>query len=199
MIELKDFSLSRGNRSLIKNLNYRFKAGTCYGLVGENGSGKSSLLAAIAGDLPYTGQITYLGRELRTLQFGEFNKYRSVLLQDLTIDYPIQVREFLELARLGLSEAELDSALERVGASELKDQLITKLSKGQLQRVEIAAALIQDAALFLLDEPFSAQDSGSIKRLSKLFKELSKKGKTLIIASHIKTATGTLYKEVLKV
>ena len=192
MIELKDFSLTRGDKDLISNLNFQFKAGKCYGLVGANGSGKSSLLAAIAGDLPYQGEINYLGRELSNLEFGEFNRYRAVLLQDLTIEYPITVNEFLELAGSNTLE-EVDKALSDVGALDLKNELITTLSKGQSQRVQIAATFIQNSSVFLLDEPFSAQDNESVKRLSKLFKNLAKNGKTLIIASHINTPKSLFY------
>ena len=197
MLELIGLSIARGGREIVRDLDFKFEAGRITGLVGANGSGKSTLLAALAGDLAFTGEIKYLGRAYRDLEFGEFRKMRAVLLQELEINFPISVREYLTMAKSDISSEQMEAVLHEVGALELADQKITELSKGQLQRVEIAAVIAQDASVLLLDEPFSAQDAASIKRLSKLFKDLAKAGKSVIIASHIEGASGKLFARTL--
>ena len=197
MLELIGLSIARGGREIVRNLDFKFEAGRITGLVGSNGSGKSTLLAALAGDLAFSGEIKYLGRAYRDLEFGEFRKMRAVLLQELEINFPISVREYLTMAKSDISSEQMEAVLHEVGALELADQKITELSKGQLQRVEIAAVIAQDASVLLLDEPFSAQDAASIKRLSKLFKDLAKAGKSVIIASHIEGASGKLFARTL--
>ena len=197
MLELIGLSIARGGREIVRDLDFKFEAGRITGLVGANGSGKSTLLAALAGDLAFSGEIKYLGRAYRDLEFGEFRKMRAVLLQELEINFPISVREYLTMAKSDISSEQMEAVLHEVGALELADQKITELSKGQLQRVEIAAVIAQDASVLLLDEPFSAQDAASIKRLSKLFKDLAKAGKSVIIASHIEGASGKLFARTL--
>jgi zinc transport system ATP-binding protein len=155
-------------------------------LVGPNGSGKTTFLLAIAGLLPYTGDITIFGKPAQRM-------YRTIgyVPQRFSFDisFPVTVFEFLSFSLWDRSRTEKQDSIERaladVGASGFSTRNLSSLSGGQLQRVLLARALSRSPSLVLLDEPEAGVDKGGEQVFYELLTRLSKRGNlTVVVASH---------------
>ena len=185
MIEINDLALVRNNRQLFPGLTATFTKGSISAIVGANGSGKSSLLLAIAGDLsPSSGSVFIAERNLKELSDLEQSHLRSMALQERTFWLPMTVREVLALGQRDLAKDKLEKVAGDLGLTQLLDELVTTLSVGQVQRIEIARTLLRDCPIYLFDEPFAAQDLASKEKLIEIFMELRGAGKTIILVAH---------------
>jgi zinc/manganese transport system ATP-binding protein len=166
VVRIKKASLAFGDKVLWKNLNLDISPGEFIAVIGANGSGKTVLLKAIMGQLPLSaGSIELMGKEVRSgsRAIGYIPQHRQ---PDQSI--PLRVRDLLRLGldghRFGLplpskkTRDRVNGFLELVGAKELANTPIGQLSGGQLQRVRVAQAVIDDPKLILADEPLSALD-----------------------------------------
>jgi iron complex transport system ATP-binding protein len=143
-------------------------------------------LAALAGDLEYqSGEIKYSSQELREISLDEQSTIRSVVLQNQSYWLSFTAREVISMGQSSDSLARIDSILDVLDMKSFADQAVTTLSGGQSQRVEIARALIRDTPVYLLDEPLSAQDSQSKKRIISYLETLRDQGKTILVIAHI--------------
>jgi iron complex transport system ATP-binding protein len=187
MISIKSISVSRGTAKVIKDVSAEFKAGTITAIIGPYGCGKSSLLAAIAGDLPLTsGAISLNEKDLQSYQIADLAKLRSVVLQQPAFNLAFTVQEVLAMARTAGSTLESETAaIIKLAISELADRKVTQLSGGERQRVAIALAIAVDAPVLLLDEPLAAQDVESTERIIDLLKAEAEAGKTIILVAHV--------------
>lgn len=177
---------------ILSNVSFSVKRGTITALIGPNGAGKTTLLKSILGLVPHEGKI----------EFPYFEeKYRrppriGYVPQKLEIDrgMPLTVLDFLLLYLqdrplwLGKSAKGVEkarSSLESVKAGHLESRPIGKLSGGELQRVLLASALLQDPELMLLDEPSAGIDVAGARIFYDLLEELKRKmDMTLILVSH---------------
>jgi ABC-type Mn2+/Zn2+ transport system ATPase subunit len=185
MIKIQDLTLQRNEQTIFSNLNASFATSSISAIVGPNGCGKSSLLLAIAGDLKtYSGSISINGKILQDLSDREQAGLRSMALQERTFWAPMKVSEVLALGFANKSRADLARVADLLGLSGFLDKPVTNLSVGQIQRVEIARTLLQDAAIYLFDEPFSGQDLASKGVLIEIFQELRASGKVVILVVH---------------
>lgn len=186
MIEISHLSVFRGKREIFKDFSASIPAASITAITGANGSGKSTLLAALAGDLEYqSGEIKYSSQELREISLQEQATIRSVVLQNQSYWLSFTAREVISMGQGSDSLARIDSILEVLDMTSFADQAVTTLSGGQSQRVEIARALIRNTPVYLLDEPLSAQDSQSKKRIISYLKTLRDQGKTILVIAHI--------------
>ena len=186
MIEISHLSVFRGKREIIKDFSALIPAASITAITGANGSGKSTLMAALAGDLEYqSGEIRYSSQELREISLQEQATIRSVVLQNQTYWLSFTAREVISMGQSPDSLTRIDSILEVLDMKSFADQAVTTLSGGQSQRVEIARALIRDTPVYLLDEPLSAQDSQSKKRIISYLETLRDQGKTILVIAHI--------------
>jgi len=187
MISINSISVNRGQTPVVKGFSSNFAAGTITAIIGPNGYGKSTLLSAIAGDLPLaSGEIKVAEKELQSYSISELAKLRSVVLQQPIFNLAFRVNEVLAMARMAGSTSESENAaISKLAISDLVDRKVTELSGGEKQRVAIALALAVDAPVLLLDEPFSAQDVESTERIIKLLKSEAKAGKTIILVAHL--------------
>lgn len=182
MLKVSNFSLSRAGVSLMENLNFTVQPGEALLITGANGSGKSTLASAIAGNFKAdSGNVEISGK-------------LGVLLQNIEIDFPISVEEFIDLAGKDAANNEL---INRIITDDIKGKKITKLSVGQLQRVEMAQVLRLNPDYYLLDEPFSAQDQENTELLIEILKSLKAMNKGILIINHIQLNLGGLIDEVL--
>lgn len=180
MLDVSNLRFNRGGRELFSDLSFSLDRGECLQIVGVNGSGKSSLASLIAEDLtPASGTITFDGRS--GLSPKELSGIRGVLPQDLAIEFPLQVSEFITMPNPVADIKEITHAL---NLRSILNRKITEISLGQLQRVEIAQLVIQNPDLFILDEPFSAQDSQNTALIIDELKNLKSKSKAIIIINH---------------
>lgn len=177
---------------VLADINLSIPKGKLIAIVGPNGAGKSTLLKAIVEIIkPLSGKVECFG-----LPFKKARKKIAYVPQKETVDwdFPITVLEVVLMGRypqLGLfkwvRKADREAAanaLKLLGIEDLADRQISELSGGQQQRVFIARALVQDADLYLLDEPFSAVDAATEAVLVQVFKKLKDKGKTLLVIHH---------------
>lgn len=185
IIEIKDLTLQRNNHQLFAGLNAIIAEGSISAIVGPNGCGKSSLLLAITGDLkPSSGSIYMAEKNLQELSDLEQSHLRSMALQERTFWLPMTVREVLALGQSDNSIKQIEKMAADLGLTELFDNLVTTLSVGQVQRVEIARTLLRDCPIYIFDEPFAAQDLASKEKLIEIFKQMRSAGKTIILVAH---------------
>jgi ABC-type cobalamin/Fe3+-siderophores transport system ATPase subunit len=185
MISIKDISISRAGRLVVDGFSAELKPATVTAVIGPNGCGKSSLLAAIAGDIALSGgEITIGGQGLSELSLSQLAALRSVVLQSRNYWLSYTVREIVAMGQDSQALAHIDEVFKSLDMADLADRSVTTLSGGEAQRVEIARALIRNSQIYLLDEPLSAQDSASRIRIIELLKKLRSQGKVILIVTH---------------
>ena len=181
MLEVKNLTLVRGGKKLFENLSFEVSSGQVFQIKGVNGSGKSSFLQAIAGDIePSDGEILINGE--KNIPPKRLVRLLGYLPQELSVDFPITVLDYLRMAG---SPSQINHFLSKFQLDDLFTKRITELSLGQLQRVQFAQVMLQDPGIFLLDEPFSAQDRENTWLLMSVLEELKMKGKCVVLTNHI--------------
>lgn len=179
--------------------------GELVGIVGPNGAGKSTLIKTVLGLVrPVAGTISFFNQPL-----SEAKQEIAYIPQKEAVDweFPITVRELVLMGRygkLGLfsrpRKADYEAVehyLEVVGLTAFKDRQINQLSGGQQQRAFLARALIQEAKIYFLDEPFTGIDAGTEHVMIKLLKKLTAEGKTVFVVHHDLGNVRTLFSWVL--
>lgn len=175
----------RGGIVVLPDLSVTIPAGRLVGLLGPSGSGKSTFIRAVMGvQLVASGTVTVLGEPAGSVQLrhriGYLTQAPSVY-DDLTIRE--NVRYFGGL--MGAGAAAADEAIASVDLTDFADRKVAKLSGGQLSRVSLAAALVGDPALLVLDEPTVGLDPVLRRDLWNLFHRLAEQGISLLVSSHV--------------
>jgi len=179
-------TLFRGERCLFKDLDFALNPGELLLLEGQNGSGKTSLMRAIAGLLEFeTGDVSWNGlsiREHRQAFHGElvWMAHRTGLKADLTLVENLAFESRLRLP----SGADFDSVLERLGITRLQRLPVRSLSAGQQRRVALARMMLSRASLWLMDEPVTNLDRDGRKLVMNLVSEHLGDGGMCIMAAH---------------
>ncbi|RPD46466.1 ABC transporter ATP-binding protein [Hymenobacter sediminis] len=164
-------------------------------IVGHNGCGKTTLFRALTGQIPYQGSVQVLGQELRTVPRPAASGLLAHLPQRGSVEFSIPVRELVVMGRfrhhcfLGAYTASdyalADAALVHVGAAHLADQDFTVLSGGEQQLVWLAQLSLQDARLYLLDEPTQQLDVYYRRRVFDLLHSwVTEQQKTILCITH---------------
>ncbi|MBF7996111.1 heme ABC transporter permease/ATP-binding protein CydD [Rahnella laticis] len=195
-LEARDlFVRSPQGKKLAGPLTFTVPAGQRIAIVGLSGAGKSSLLNALLGFLPYQGSLSASGIELKSLRNDEWRKQLSWVGQNPHL--PEQtLRSNILLNQPDISEAQLHSAIDRAYVNEflplLPEGLDTelgdsaaRLSVGQAQRVAVARALLSPCRLLLLDEPTASLDAHSEKRVMSALNEASRSQTTLLVTHQL--------------
>ena len=179
MITINEITISRDGREIIYDYSEQIPAGSITVIIGPNGSGKSTLLMAIAGDIvPSKGTITIDEFHPPLTSANELAKLRAMAVQNQFYTLGFSVRQIIEMA--GPSA----NVMEQLQLTQIADRHVTTLSGGESQRVAIAQAIAQNTPVLLLDEPLSAQDVDSRKRIISLLKSLAEGGKTVVVVAH---------------
>jgi ABC-type Mn2+/Zn2+ transport system ATPase subunit len=193
LIEVNGLSVSYGTNAALRHVNFEARPGEVLAVVGPNGAGKSTLLRALAGLIEHGGQVKVRGTHCH---HGEPRHTMSYIPQrnELDMDFPISAIDVVlsgrrrfrgSFARPSRTDRSASvAALERVGAGHLGRRHISALSGGEFQRILLARAIAQDAAVLLLDEAFSGIDQPSADTLLSLLGELAANGTTLLVATH---------------
>ena len=191
-LQIEDLSVAYGNTRALSDVHVQIPSGKLTGIIGPNGAGKSTLLRAVLDIIPkISGQIMIFGEPYRLHRF-----LTAFVPQRNSVDwqYPVNV---LDVVTMGLyrqigwmkrvKKMHLQQSmrvLEEVGMAEYAHTHISQLSGGQQQRVFIARALVQDAQLYFLDEPFAGVDAKTEAAIVLLLQKLRDGGKTAIVVHH---------------
>lgn len=184
-IEIKNLTVAYGENIALENFNLDIEVSCLMALVGPNGAGKSTLIKTILKFLKQiTGEIKINGKTLAYVP-----QRNSV-----DWDFPTTLFDVVEMGcygRVGLfkrinkeEKQKVLKAIEQVGMLDFKDRQISELSGGQQQRAFIARALVQEADIYLMDEPFQGVDSTTEKSIVDILKKLKSEGKTLLVVHH---------------
>lgn len=204
-LRIEHLSVAYEDRPVLENVNLELGRGKLIGIVGPNGAGKSTLLKAILGLTPkLLGSIELLGEPLRgaDLRLGYVPQRESV-----DWDFPVTVAEVVAMGTYGrvgwfrrpsaAERARVQRALDQVGLTEFASRQISQLSGGQQQRTFLARALVQDAEVYLLDEPFSGIDATTEEALIEVLLDLRAQGRTLVAVHHDLGTVAKFFDEVV--
>ena len=194
-IVVKNLSVtySNGHRAL-KDISFSLRGGTICGLVGINGSGKSSLFKAIMGLVKHSiGTVKINGQTPQKVLKACLIAYVPQV-EEVDWNFPILVEDLVMMGRYGymnilrIPKARdfkvVDSALKKMDILDLKKRQIGELSGGQKKRAFLARALAQEAEIILLDEPFNGIDVKTEESIIKILLRLKKQGKLLLVSTH---------------
>jgi ABC-type Mn2+/Zn2+ transport system ATPase subunit len=184
LIEADGLAVGYGGPPAIDGVSFALRAGERLALLGPNGGGKTTLMRALLGELrPVAGTLAVNGRCGAVPQ-----------TERTRLDYPVSALDVATMGALSRlpwwrrpgreDRRGALVALERVGLGERAGETFGELSGGQRQRVLIARALVQEAGVLLLDEPFSGLDNASAAALEALIAELAGEGRGIVVATH---------------
>jgi len=178
-----------GNHAAVKSLTLQVEQGEVFGFLGPNGAGKTTSIKMLLGLVtPTSGSGTLLGKPLSDR--GALAKV-GFLPEHFRFQEWLTANEFLELhgELLGMSARDLnlrrDELLERVGLTEFRDKQLRTFSKGMLQRIGLAQALMNHPALVFLDEPTSGLDPVGRRLVRDIIHELREEGTSVFLNSHL--------------
>lgn len=192
MLNVKNLTVAYDDTPVFSDVAVNFNAGKITGIIGPNGAGKSTLIKAMLNLIKrQQGDVDYNGQSIKSIQ----KKIAYVeQRKDLDLTFPIDVFDLVltgTYGRLGLfrspgkteKQASKD-ALAQVSLTEFSKRQIGNLSGGQLQRVFVARAIVQQAEIIILDEPFVGIDLQSETAIMKILKQWRDENKTIIVIHH---------------
>ncbi len=192
------YAYEDGNKKnqVLKGIDMIFEAGKLYSIIGESGSGKTTLISLLSAlDDIQDGDILYNDTSINDIGNADFRlHYVNIVFQSYNLINYMTAKENVEIG-IDFSgiKHENDYAYEMlntVGINKTKaDRMVLKLSGGEQQRVAIARALASDVPIIVADEPTGNLDEETEKKVMNIFKELSKKGKIVIIVTHSKNVS----------
>jgi ABC-2 type transport system ATP-binding protein len=188
-IEITDLHKSYGEYTVLRGLNLRVQGGETYGLMGQNGAGKTTLIHVLLGLLrPNRGRVRVLGvsPEQAHGRLGYLPERLRYHLRYSAREYLRFLGHFDDLPRTALYDR-VDQLLALVELSESADRLMTTYSKGMLQRVGVAQALLSDPDLLLIDEPTSGLDPAGQHEVIDILNEVRGRGHTILLCTHYVT------------
>jgi manganese/zinc/iron transport system ATP- binding protein len=191
-LSIYDLTVAYHRKPVIWDVGFDVPKGALVGIVGPNGAGKSTLLKAVMELIPRaSGRISVFGKSYRQ------NRHRvGYVPQRESVDWDFPV-DALDVVAMGLyskigwclpvrkkhRQAAL-AALDRVGIADLAHRQISQLSGGQQQRTFLARALVQEADLYLMDEPFASVDAATERAIVDILRQMQRDGKTAVVIHH---------------
>ncbi len=204
-IEVRDLTVAYRESPVLWDIDLDVPSGALMAIVGPNGAGKTTLIHTILSLIkPAAGQIRVLGQPYRNVasSVGYVPQRGSV-----DWDFPTSAMDVVMMGlygRLGWvrrpgrnERMEAMAALDQVGMAELAHRQISQLSGGQQQRVFLARALVQDARIYLMDEPLQGVDATTERTIIELLRTLQSLGKTVMVVHHDLQTVSSYFDEVL--
>ena len=195
IINIEGVDLHQRNHKVFSNITLKIEKGEFLYLIGETGSGKSSLLKALYGELAIdAGNLSIADIDLTKIKQKEIPALRrklGIVFQDfqLLTDRTVEENLSFVLKATGWKNKKeivdrIDEALESVHLNGVKDKMPYELSGGEQQRAAIARALLNHPEIILADEPTGNLDPAKSEKIIELLKEINTKGTTILIATH---------------
>ena len=191
-IEVHDLTVAYDSKPVLWDVDWEVPKGKLVAIVGPNGAGKTTLIKAILGMIkPVSGMVRFPSLNITRIT----NKIAYVPQSgSVDWDFPATVLDIVMMGRYGHlgwfkqpGKLEKEMAMEtllKVGMQEYASRQISQLSGGQQQRVFLARALIQQADIYFMDEPFKGVDAQTQKSIVTLLKDLKQQGKTVVVVHH---------------
>lgn len=191
-LSIYDLTVAYHRKPVLWDISIDFPPGQLIGVVGPNGAGKSTLIKAVMDLVPRaSGEIRVFDKPYRK------NRHRvGYVPQRESVDWDFPA-DALDVVTMGLygqigwclpvrrkHRKRAAEALERVGLTDFAHRQISQLSGGQQQRTFLARALVQDADLYLMDEPFAAVDAATEQAIIEILQEIKNRGKTVLVIHH---------------
>ena len=193
-VEVHDLTVAYGTKPVLWDIDLGIPEGKLAAIIGPNGAGKTTLIKSIVGLIkPVSGGVHFQDIEIAN---GKLKNKIAYVPQSGSVDwdFPATVLDVVTMGRYGHlgwfkrpGKADKSMALEtleKVGMQDYASRQISQLSGGQQQRVFLARALIQDAQIYFMDEPFKGVDAQTEKSIVLLLKKLKEQGKTVIVVHH---------------
>ncbi len=200
-----DLTVAYQRQPVLWNIDYEAPAARLVAIVGPNGAGKSTLIKALLDLIPRaTGEVQFFGQT-----YQQSRQRVAYVPQRTTVDwdFPVTAHDVVTMGlygRLGwfrpvtrAAKREALEALERVGLADFAKRQISQLSGGQQQRVFLARALVQQADLYLMDEPFAGVDAATERTIVGLLQGLRGEGKTALVVHHDLQTVNEYFDDVL--
>ena len=191
-IEVSDLTVAYADRPVLWDVDLTVPSGVLMAIVGPNGAGKTTLIRAILGlTKPAAGRALVFGKP-----YAEQRRLVAYVPQRGSVDwdFPTSVLDVVTMGRYGRlgwlrrpGRADREAAREalgKVGMAELERRQISQLSCGQQQRVFLARALVQEAEMYFMDEPFQGVDVTTERAIVELLRDLRAEGRTLVVVHH---------------
>lgn len=196
IISAEHVNIGINNKTIVKDLSLDIPEGKVTAIIGPNGCGKSTTLKAISRIMPYSGKITFKGRDIKSFSHREFARCLAILTQSPQAPADLNVSDLVEMGRfphrgfLGRGSSSEDNkhvewALEQTNMSGMRHRLLSTLSGGERQRAWIAMALAQRPEVLFLDEPTTYLDICHQLEIMQLLARLNKElGLTVVMVVH---------------
>ena len=194
-LEARDVRVQVGDKTILQAADLTLEAGTLVAVVGPNGAGKSTLARAVAGmQKTAAGAVRWMGDDLAKLRGRKLALRRAFVPQRARVPDGVTVTEAVRIGRsphlkplqrpTRHDNEIVARAMERTGTTQFAERKLTTLSGGELQRVQIAVALAQDAPVLMADEPTSHLDLGATVAVAKLLRGLADEGLAVMLVAH---------------
>ena len=191
-IQIHDMTIAYQKKPVLWDVELDVPEGKLVGIIGPNGAGKSTMIKAIMELVPKaSGWVKIYGKP-----YGDMRKMIGYVPQRESVDwdFPISALDVVLMGRYGQvgwvrrpnkEDRRLSmEALDKVGMSEFSGRQISQLSGGQQQRVFLARALVQDARIYMMDEPFAGVDAATELAIIEILVTLREEGKTILVVHH---------------
>ena len=183
LMQASNLILQRGNNQLLSGLSFSIQVGKITVILGPNGAGKSSLLLALAGLIPADGELLLNGADIAGYERAALAKQVAWQGELPPTEFGLTVKQRLLLAR-GEDEHEMSSAVLAMEIEILLDRPLAELSSGERQRVELAALMLREVPIWLLDEPTAHLDLKHQAHCLKMIKKQAAAGRAVVTVLH---------------
>lgn len=186
-ITVKNVTKRFDGQTVLDDVSLELEKGGKYGIVGQNGCGKTMLLRAICGFLRPDEGMVYVNEELIGSKEYEFIKETGAVIGETTFQNSLTGYENLKILadiKKKIADSEIDAVLERVGLYKDRNKLFGEYSMGMKQRLRIAQAIMEKPQLLILDEPFNGLDKNGVCEIREMLKEYLHSDITLLLTSH---------------
>jgi iron complex transport system ATP-binding protein len=195
LLEAREVEVEIGGTPILLGAGLRLERGQLVAIVGPNGAGKSTLVRAVSGlQATSAGTVLWSGREIGAMRGRELARLRAFVPQRMPVPAGVSVREAVTIGRSahlrplrrlsGEDRDGIERAMERARVTSFAERALTTLSGGELQRVQIAIGLAQEAPVLIADEPTSQLDLGATIGVASLLRDLVADDLTVLLVVH---------------